>query len=256
MTPPIEPTARRTSHSLSTRLIRRPFQLPHQPERKSIGNVRLQRADIVPGSQGSHSVLWTEAVRSFQYQTEKSSLCETSTVALNQVNFPVPPENVHNPTASEQWPNAALLPGPGGSRMTSLPAAENSWSGCRIEDRRVDCDRLDVRESVMVQKDPARPSNPEHSFVTCTSPAAWRGLLIPMPGPLLRRMPGYGRRRRRTSSGRTRAWACRNPPPVAARGGCQRASTETPKDHAPQCDNRELHKHTPSALPPVCPSHF
>jgi hypothetical protein len=31
-----------------------------------------------------------------QNQSEKFS-CETSTLALNQVNFPVPPENVHRP---------------------------------------------------------------------------------------------------------------------------------------------------------------
>lgn len=46
---------------------------------------------------------------------------ETRTVALNHVNFPVPPANVHTPLASEQLPNALLLPDPGGSRTTSLP---------------------------------------------------------------------------------------------------------------------------------------
>jgi hypothetical protein len=30
-----------------------------------------------------------------QYQSEKSWLCVTSTLAWNCVNFPVPPENVH-----------------------------------------------------------------------------------------------------------------------------------------------------------------
>ena len=44
---------------------------------------------------------------------------DTAAVALNPVNFPVPSENVHRPEGamSVQWPNALLLPGPGGSRI-------------------------------------------------------------------------------------------------------------------------------------------
>ena len=43
-------------------------------------------------------------------------------VAWKWVNFPVPPVNVHtplSPSGSTQRPNALLLPGPRGSRMTS-----------------------------------------------------------------------------------------------------------------------------------------
>src|SRR2546421_12253816 len=56
---------------------------------------------------------------------------ETTTSAWNQVNLPVPPQNEQRPTASEQLPNALLLPGPGVSITTSLPAGVKSAAGWR-----------------------------------------------------------------------------------------------------------------------------
>src|SRR4029078_11219163 len=57
-----------------------------------------------------------------QCQLTESVGGETWAVALNHVNFPVPPQNVHNPRpvmpSSVQWPNALLAPGPAVSRTT------------------------------------------------------------------------------------------------------------------------------------------
>jgi hypothetical protein len=102
---------------------------------QAVAQIRDASAAVVPGSsygrflaaQGSDSFCrplsaQSRGLKLYVPSTAQLGAAEaghdTSALPWNQVNFPVPPENVQRPRpvakSSLQWPDALLLPGPGG----------------------------------------------------------------------------------------------------------------------------------------------
>src|SRR4029077_13329750 len=83
-----------------------------------------------------------------------------------------PPESVTVPLrvtkSSTTWPNAVLLPGPGGERIKSVSddGAPAAFAYTTLEPTPI-CFTF---EDVIVQNEPASPVYSEHSFVTWRAP--------------------------------------------------------------------------------------